>query len=188
MIMKRFLISFICFISFAALSAQNYSELDLIGEWELSEGNGYFDEHFLRIIKLNVNDISSIYGSQASNLNQIWGELDSGSPGITYLIEDIFVANGNILHMTINRKQSPTSKPGKIRLIIKSIDSGVLTLSSIDGNYTIILKKSDPTNVAPAKTEISNNNVNYNLQGMEINSLDNHEVYIHNGKKYISKR
>lgn len=187
MIMKRFLISFICFISFAALSAQNYSELDLIGEWELSEGYGLIDA-YLRIIKLNVNGISSIYGSQASDLNQIWGELDSGSRDITYLIEDIFVANGNILHMTINRNISPNSKPRKIRIIIKSIDSGVLTLSSIDGNYTIILKKSDPTNVAPAKTEISNNNVNYNLQGMEINSLDNHEVYIHNGKKYISKR
>lgn len=179
--MKRLLISFICIFTFAALSAQNYSELDLIGEWNLSEKNGsYFP---LTITKLNVNDYSYIDGGYFGN-KKIWGEIKSSS--FTWPIDDLFVSNGNILHITCYREGSPTT-PFKFRLIIKSLESGVLTLTSIDGNVIMAFKKEDTTDMASAKEDDSDNDVYYNLQGMKINNLANQEVYIHNGKKYTSK-
>ena len=179
--MKRLLISLICIFTFAALSAQNYSELDLIGEWNLSEENGYFIP--ITVTKLNVNDYSYIDGGYFGGKKK-WGELKTSSS--TWPIEDLFVSNGNILHLTCHREGSPTT-PLKFRLIIKSIESGVLTLTSIDGSSIKVFKKEGTTDIASAKEDDSDNNVYYNLQGMKINNLANQEVYIHNGKKYTSK-
>ena len=179
--MKRLLISLICIFTFAALSAQNYSELDLIGEWDLVEENG--SSFLFKISKLNVNDLSYIDGEYFVS-KKYWGELKTGS--YTWPIEDLFVSNGNILHFICFREKS-TTKPLKIRLIIKSIESGVLTLTSIDGNSILIYKKKETTDIASAKEDDSDNNVYYNLQGQLLENEPDSGVYIQNGKKYVKK-
>ncbi len=178
--MKRIFISLICFfLSFASLFAQNYSELDLIGEWNVIEGTGV-----MGLETLSVNNLSAIHGNYS---NQDGGTFKTKTLG-DYSIKDIFITSGNIMHIYIVPSSNSTSPTlSRVRIIIKSLESGVLTLSSLDGNSNFTLKKKETTDVASIKAKNTKNNDYYDLQGMKTTNLSKHEVYIHNGKKYINK-
>ncbi len=179
--MKRLFIAFTCIFTFASLSAQNYSELDLIGEWNLVEGTGVSG-----LESLSVNNLSVLHGNYS---DEEWGTFKTKSKD--YSIREIFISSGNIIHIYItpssNRTSNSLSSLGRIRIIIKSLESDVLTLSSLDGKTVFIMKKKKSTDVASIRAKDTNNNVYYNLQGMKITNLSDHEVYIHNGKKYIGE-
>lgn len=175
--MKKSLLLILCIFSFIDITAQNYSELDLIGKWEIAS---YPD---FPLISLEVNNqYEAIISSSEKAKKYNFGKIKK--PGYTCVITDIFITSGFILHIHFDNVYGSTGKE-IYRLIIKSLTSSELTLSTIDGEYTATFKKTEESNIRPTYVGATESNY-YNLQGNKLSGPSDKAVYIHNGKKYVN--
>ena len=170
---------------FANLSfAQVYSELDFIGRWQITDkigkisGENYVNFGAFESVDFQVPNTISTHDTYNGTITKL-----STGNYYDYKIKNLFVAQGNILHMDIYAPNGNYSC--SVLFIIKSLTSDTMILESIDRGYSMRLEKSNTSKVSAIKEKAESSSDYYNLQGAKIKTLQKNNIYINNGKKII---
>ena len=184
------------FVTNSIAMSQEYSELDIIGKWDVSETYGEYEETFNSyglVAKCPINNIMYFeFYDNSSAFEDSYYESERfyyGSIRIKYAtynsdmpIVHCFVANGNILHIR-GLYAYGKSNIKNFRFKIVSLSGSRMELSTLDNSLIFVLTKASQSSSLNA-SQMNEDSVSatYNLMGVK---EDNPQrgIHIYKGEK-----
>ena len=184
------------FVSNSVAMSQEYSELDIIGKWDVSETYGEYKETYNSygsVAKCPINNILYFeFYDNSSAFEDSYYESERfyyGSIRIKYAtynsdmpIVHCFVANGNILHIR-GLYAYGKSNIKNFRFKIVSLSGSRMELSTLDNSLIFVLTKASQSSSLNA-SQMNEDSVSatYNLMGVK---EDNPQrgIHIYKGEK-----
>ena len=187
--MKRSIlfIVFALIIGKAWAQVENLDEVEIMGEWNVVDGDGIFTGRLP--IYHNTYKKPMSFTFKDNDYTIVGWEYADGNPSYSKYAGYWITHNSEryILHILCDDDYDIGSpNMSLLNFIITQYSGSTMTLQTLSGDSNLYLNKNTASNIETVKTQVPENNKIYTINGVEV-SEPVKGINIKNGKKFIKK-